>query len=164
MEFWPCCFKHWNCDLILPIIGILVLLCRTLELWPYPYKHCTSVLIFPNVGILALFYILWKTFLILPNTGILAHFYEHCSSHRSEFHLAMFLDFWRYTTHSRGFTLVCCIDGIQHFREFRLFIKKYNVWSQSSGVQGRAINLSSYAKYLVEVVCKSIEKLSFLLY
>ena len=74
VEFWPYCFKHWNCDLILPIIGILVLPFRTLELWPYPYKHCTSYLIFPSIGILALFYTLWKTLLILPNIGILAHF------------------------------------------------------------------------------------------
>ena len=115
---------------------------QSLEFWCYRFEHwnCGPLLI--NILLLTL------SFLTLE----------------FEFHLAMFLDFRRYTTHSRDFTFVCCIDGIQHFLEFRLFIKKYNVWSQSSGVQGRAINLSSYAKYPVKVVCKSIEKLSFLLY
>ena len=56
------------------------------------------------------------------------------------------------------------IDAIQQFLDFRFFIKRCNVWSQCSGVQDRAINPSSSVKWLVKVVCKSVENLSFLLY
>ena len=65
---------------------------------------------------------------------------------RGEFNPAMFSEFCRYTTHSRVFTFVCCVDGIQQFFDFRFFIKRCNVWSQCSGVQDRAVNPSSYVK------------------
>ena len=138
LEFWCYRFQHWNCGPILINIVLLTLSFLTLDFWPFVIYFGRLFLSFRTLEFLPIF---------------MNIVFRH-----------MFLDFWRYTTHSRDFTFVCCIDGIQHFLEFRLFIKKYNVWSQSSGVQGRAINLSSYAKYLVKVVCKSIEKLSFLLY
>ena len=44
----------------------------------------------------------------------------------------MFPDFRRYTTPSRGFTFLCCVDGIQQFLEFMLFFMACNVYGSAS--------------------------------
>lgn len=75
----------------------------------------------------------------------------------------MFSEFCRYTTHSRGFTFVCCIDGIQQFLTSG-FSSRDAMFGLKAVVSKTAINLSSYVKQLLKVVCKSVENLSFLLY
>ena len=44
----------------------------------------------------------------------------------------MFPDFRRYTTPSRGFTFLCCVDGIQQFLEFMFFFKACNVYGSAN--------------------------------
>ena len=44
----------------------------------------------------------------------------------------MFPDFRRYTKTSRGFTFLCCVDGIQQFLEFMLFFMACNVYGSAS--------------------------------
>ena len=44
----------------------------------------------------------------------------------------MFPDFRRYTTPSRGFTFLYCVDGIQQFLEFMFFLKACNVYGSAN--------------------------------
>ena len=44
----------------------------------------------------------------------------------------VFPDFRRYTTPSRGFTLLYCVDGIQQFLEFMFFFKACNVYGSAN--------------------------------
>ena len=46
--------------------------------------------------------------------------------------LCMFPDFRRYTTPSRGFTSLYCVDGIQQFLEFMFFFKACNVYGSAN--------------------------------
>lgn len=93
MGFWPYCFKQWNCDLIIPMIGILMLSFQSLEFWGYRFEQWNRGSIVINIVLLTLSFLaleFWpflykhcKAFLIVPNIGILNHFYEHCNSHLS---------------------------------------------------------------------------------
>ena len=60
------------------------------------------------------------------------------------FTATMFPDLGRYTTPSKGFTFLSCIDAIQQLLQFRIFINKCNVWPLCNGVQGRVVNLSCH--------------------
>ena len=44
----------------------------------------------------------------------------------------VFPDFRRYTTPSRGFNFLYCVDGIQQFLEFMFFFKAYNVYGSAN--------------------------------
>ena len=44
----------------------------------------------------------------------------------------MFPDFRRYTTPSRGFTFLYCVDGIQQFLEFMFSLKACNVYGSAN--------------------------------
>ena len=44
----------------------------------------------------------------------------------------MFRDFRRYTIPSKGFTFLCCADGIQQFLEFMFFFKACNVYGSAN--------------------------------